>query len=651
MLWKLFLFSGMKFGNRFLFQSSPYYKPPGFITVFPVQLTIMPLRSSRRDFLKSFSLQKTSPPPSIAVTAAETITADDPLFKKYARKKPGRGGAATEAAELRVGNVTSGLALYSGTFGDWEKKHLVNRLTPGFRFSDLALLSGLSVSQAVDLLIPLQANMPSVSPPINNYQNSQADAAGVGYGQSWANSALQWNTPNHPETGYARIYGSLKNWQAGAYIKSNTSIAEKMVMFWYHFIPVQLYQLEQQSDVGINAGRIMYNYMMLLRNNSVGNFKTLIKKICTDPAMMNYLSNQYNTAAEPNENFARELLELFTLGKGPESQYTESDVAEAAKVLTGWYTQNIEQLNTVTNFIPDRHSQENKTFSAFFNNTVINYRAGADGALELDDLLNMIFSKQQVVAKYICRRLYRFFVYYDIDTNIETNVITPLAQTFINSNWEIRPVLQQLFKSQHFYDAANRGVIIKSPLDLFVGFYRVFNMNINPADSGNYEALYNAYGVPVYYSEITDQHLMNPPTVSGWRAYYQEPAFHQAWITSDSVQRRYSYIEGLLWGYFYEIEWRVDHIAWARQSSAPGNPDTLVADTIKFLLPVDLSAAKKNEIKTQTLLSGQQTNNYWSSLWIQYNNNPSDQGLKDQVEYRLRNLYFTIVRLAEFQLA
>jgi hypothetical protein len=119
----------------------------------------MPLKSSRRDFLKSFALQKTSPPPSIANTEAETITADDPLFKKYSRKKTGRGGAAAEAAELRVGNVTSGLALYNGTFGDWEKKHLVNRLTPGFRFSDLALLNGLSVSQAVDLLVPLQANM------------------------------------------------------------------------------------------------------------------------------------------------------------------------------------------------------------------------------------------------------------------------------------------------------------------------------------------------------------------------------------------------------------------------------------------------------------------------------------------------------------
>lgn len=613
----------------------------------------MTVKNSRRNFFKRFAVNAAAPQIPFTNSPEEVITDDDPLFKKFSRKKGGRAGvtAAGNGTALRVGNVTTGVTPYTGIFGDWEKKHLINRLTAGFRRNDLNLLNGLSVSQAVNFLIPAQANIPVLAPPINNYQGSQPDAAGVAYGQTWVNSALQWNISNHPETGYARIYGSLKNWQAGAYIKSNTSITEKMVLFWYHFIPVQLFQLEQQSEAGINAGRIMYNYLNLLRNNCLGNFKTMIRQVCTDPAMMNYLSNQNNTAAEPNENFARELLELFTLGKGPESQYTESDVAEAAKVLTGWLTVNFEQLNTVTNFVPERHSQENKTFSSFFNNTVINYRPGANGALELDDLINMIFSKQQVVAKYICRRLYRFFVYYDIDANIETNVIAPLAQTFINSNWEIRPVLLQLFKSQHFFDPANRGVMIKSPLDLFVGFYRVFNMNISPADGANYQALYAAYGVPVYYSEITGQHLMNPPTVAGWRPYYQQPAFHQAWITSDSVQRRYNYLEGLLWGYFYEIDWRVDLVAWARQSSAPGNPNTLVADTIKFLLPVDLSADKKSQIKTQTLLSGQQSDVYWTSVWNQYNSNPNDQGLYDQVTYRLRNLYFTIVRLAEFQLA
>jgi uncharacterized protein (DUF1800 family) len=604
----------------------------------------MPPKTTRRNFFKRFSrkhLPDNPLPP----------TPNDPLFKKYSRKTPGRGNSGANPVDIRVNPVTSGLGLYTGTFGDWEKKHLINRLSFGFRKSDLTLINNMNVSQVVDIMVPTQSSIPTLSPPINNYQNTQADASGVAYGQTWINSALQWNVPQHPETGYARIYNSLKNWQIGVYIKSDTSITEKMVLFWYHFIPVQLFQLEQQSEAGINAGRIMYNYMTLLRSFCLGNFKTMIRQICTDPAMMNYLSNQDNTGTEPNENFARELLELFTLGKGPESQYTENDVAEAAKVLSGWKTENFEQLNTITNFFPDRHSQDNKTFSSFFNGRVINNRPGAAGAQELDELIDMIFSKQQVVAKYICRRLYRFFVYYDIDATIETNVIVPLAQTFINSNWEIRPVLLQLFKSQHFFDPANRGVIIKSPVDLNVGFYRVFNMNIAPTDPNNHEDQYNAYGTTQYYCESIEQHIMNPPTVSGWRPYYQEPTFHQSWITSDSIQRRYNYIEGLLWGYTYNIEWRVNLIQWANQSSQPGEPNVLVNDTIKFLLPVDLSQPKKNQIKTQTLLSGQADDYYWTNLWTQYTNNPTNQSYIDQVNNRLRNLYFTVVRLAEFQLA
>jgi len=609
------------------------------------KITDMQLKNYRRDFFKKISGKKTPQ------SKPSPLKEDDPLFKKYSRKRAGRAGGNRSGVALRVGPVTSGLAPYTGSFGDWEKKHLINRVTLGFRKNDLAVLNGLSVSQAVDLLIPSQSGIPALAPPINNYQNSQADATGVPYGQTWVNSALQWGISKHPETGFARIYGSIKNWQMGAFIKSNTSITEKMFLFWYHFIPVQLFLLEQQSEAGINAGRIMYNYLSLLRNNCLGNFKTMTRRMCTDPAMMNYLSNQNNTAAEPNENFARELFELFTLGKAPESQFTESDIAQAAKVLSGWRTENFDQLNTATNFFADRHSQDNKTFSAFFNNTVINNRTGANGALELDDLINMIFSKQQVVAKYICRRLYRFFVYYDIDATIEANVIAPMAQTFINSNWEIRPVLQQLFKSQHFFDAANRGVLIKSPLDLYVGFYRVFNMNISPANAGDYEALYGGYGTTTWQCDTTEQDILNPPTVSGWRPYYQEPSFHQSWISSDSMQRRYAYLEGLLWGYTYIIDWKVDLVAWARQSTAPGNPDTLVADTIKFLLPVDLSAEKKAQIKTQTLLSGQSTDGYWSGLWNEYSSNPGDTNLQSQVTYRLRNLYFTIVRLAEFQLA
>ena len=97
------------------------------------------------------------------------------------------------------------------------------------------------------------------------------------------------------------------------------------------------------------------------------------------------------------------------------------------------------------------------------------------------------------MSKYICRRLYRFFVYYDIDSNIETNVIEPLSQLFVSNNWNIKPVLEKLFKSEHFFDMANRGVYIKSPFDIILGGLRTFNVNCNVSDATNHEAQYEIW--------------------------------------------------------------------------------------------------------------------------------------------------------------
>jgi uncharacterized protein (DUF1800 family) len=273
----------------------------------------------------------------------------------------------------------------------------------------------------------------------------------------------------------------MRRWLFGLMLNSDQTIREKMVWFWYHFIPIDFDDIYQSSNSFIksNSARVFYSYFRLMRENALGNFKTLVRSISTEPGMMYYLNNQQNSATAPDENYARELMELFTLGKGADSQYTQGDVVEAAKVLTGWRVQNLNTANVSTNFVPAQHSNANKQFSAFFNNTVINYQAGANGANELDQLIDMIFSKSDVVSKYICRRLYRYFVYYDIDANIETNVITPLAQTFVSNNWDILPVLRQLLKSQHFYDMANRGVYIKTPFDLVVGSLKTFNIETN----------------------------------------------------------------------------------------------------------------------------------------------------------------------------
>ena len=186
--------------------------------------------------------------------------------------------------------------------------------------------------------------------------------------------------------------------------------------------------------------------------------------------MLRYLNGYVNTASAPDENYARELQELFTLGKGPAVQYTEADVRTAARVLTGW---RINTTNYTSYFDATRHDTAAKVFSSFYGGKTITGKTGAAGATETDELIDMIFLKDEV-SKFICRRLYRWFVYYKIDAAVELNIIEPLAKIFRDNNYEIKPVMRALLQSEHFYDVLNQGCLIKSPVDLIVGHLREF---------------------------------------------------------------------------------------------------------------------------------------------------------------------------------
>ena len=392
----------------------------------------------------------------------------------------------------------------------------------------------------------------------------------------------------------------------------------------------------------------------MFRDNCTGNFKTLIRNMATQPAMMFYLNNQANAATSPDENFAREVMELFTLGKDPLSQYTQADVVQAAKLLTGWRVQNLNTATPSTAFTLSLHDTSTKQFSSFFNNTAI----ASNGAAELDSFIDMIFSKTQVVSEYIVRRLYRFFVYYDIDATTETNIITPLAQTFVANNWNIMPVLNQLFKSQHFFDMANRGVFIKSPFDVIIGSLRTFNLNYNVADATNFDAQYSVWKYfNTSISLAMEQGMGRVPNVSGWPAFYQNPSFHEYWINSNTTQKRFSILNNIFNGFnlnynslITRIE--VDLIAWVQQfpNIIIENPDTLVNECIKYLLPIDLSTTVKSNLKIQSLLSGQITNYYWTDAWTNYINNPTNNTFKTTVKTRLKALLVAITQYAEYQL-
>ncbi len=587
---------------------------------------------------------------------------DDPLFDRYARKtlSPRVFHTTEIPAEFfrqgqidnRVGNVTSGLTPYTGSWTTWEKLHLLRRTGYNLKKSDVDSLNGLSVSQAVDMIMTIDPAAPA--PPVNWYNNVFADENNIPYGADWTTNFFPTGAVG--QTTNSNRQEAVRRWLFGLSATSNVTIKEKMTWFWYHFIPIDFGDITQSSNafINTNSARFLYQYFYRLRGAATGNFKTLIRNISTEPAMMFYLNNNKNTNTAPDENFARELMELFTIGKDETITYTQNDVLEAAKALTGWRVNGINTATANVSFDNSKHTQGNKTFSSFFNNQVI----PNTGATELDALINMIFSKSEVVSKYICRRLYRFFIYYDIDANIEANVITPLAQTLVASNWEILPVLKQLFKSEHFFDIANRGVVIKSPFDIAIGTLRSFDLNLVVSNPTNFEAQYKVWNY--FNSSICspmDQKMGSIPTVSGWAAYYQTPAFHEYWINSNTIQKRFKFLNDFTNGITLTYNGlstpvKADPIAFAQQFNNGDiqDPDLLVALCIQYLLPVNISAAQQLIIKNQTLLSGQTTNSYWTTAWNNYTGNPTNSSFKTIVTSRLKSLLVSILQLAEYQL-
>ncbi|MBK6343399.1 MAG: DUF1800 family protein [Flavobacteriales bacterium] len=233
--------------------------------------------------------------------------------------------------------------------------------------------------------------------------------------------------------------------------------------FWHNHLPTEF--------GAIFNPRLTYVYDQLLRTQCLGNFRTLIHDISIDGAMLVYLNGYLNTAAAPDENYARELMELFTLGEG--SGYTEEDVQAAARVLTGWTVRETDALGDIVlpyvAYRPSQHVTDDKQFSAFFNNTVIQGQTGqAGGETELNALLDMILAKEEV-SKFICREVYRFFVHGEIDASAETNVIEPLAEIFRDNAAapdQMRIVMQALLTSDHFFSANVQGLHDHEPRGL-----------------------------------------------------------------------------------------------------------------------------------------------------------------------------------------
>ncbi|MBK9336807.1 MAG: DUF1800 domain-containing protein [Lewinellaceae bacterium] len=537
--------------------------------------------------------------------------------------------AALEAqlARRTAAPPDSGLAPYSGPWTRAEVIHLLRRTLFGPTKTDVDYFLGKTMQQAVNEIL----NAPYTPPtgPVNDYNNQDFSDPAVPFGQSFLNATFEPTAePYRAE--------SVRAWWIRQMLGSGRSIREKMTLFWHNHIPVQFQEAL--------FGSMLYRYTQVLRNDALGNFKTLLRDITLDPAMLFYLNGYLNSKFAPDENYAREIQELFVIGKDLPDHFTEDDVKAAARLLTGWRTDGFS-----TFFFANEHDTDAKQFSAFYGNRLIPGRSGPNaGAAELDDFLDMLFDHPEA-ARYVCRKLYRFFVFHEISPQTEQNVIEPLAQIFRDNNYDILPVLDTLFKSEHFFDALNRGAVIKSPVDMTIGIFRLFGIPLPGAAD-----LFDNFAISFQIGQAMAamlQHVGDPPNVAGWQAYYQKPFLDKMWINTGTLPKRGQATDILVFAGIFGFNNRaaIDPLAWAAGLSNPSDVNALIDESLELLFGLPISPAVKSTLKP-ILLSNLPDEYYWTVGWNLWQADPANETLAGAIRVRLQAYLYRVLQMEEFQL-
>ena len=289
----------------------------------------------------------------------------------------------------------------------------------------------------------------------------------------------------------------LKTWWFDKMLNTNDPFLEKMVLFWHNHFTSSLQKVRQPKP--------MYDQNQLFRKYALGNFRKFLHAILRDPAMLIYLDNRGNKQAHPNENLARELLELFTMGEG---HYSEKDIKELARGLTGYgLNKNFE-----FKFQKKQHDFGEKSF------------LGQQGKFNADDMIEIILSKEET-SLYIVTKLYKEFVSYTPNAQ----EIQRLAKLFRENNYELKPLMLAILTSDDFTDQINTANMIKSPVELVVGSLRSLGEK-------NFDA---ALGLK--YMSRLGQNLLNPPNVKGWSG-------GKTWIDANTLLIRKEFLYKLTRG-------------------------------------------------------------------------------------------------------
>lgn len=503
----------------------------------------------------------------------------------------------------------------------------------------------LGIKGTIDQLF---APLPMPSPPLKSIPDgtgsNQLDDPSAVYGTTWVNAAPfpNVNPPMYRNRILRSRSKSLYSWTVLQMHYTEISIREKLALFWHNHFVI--------GDVTIPHREFLYYNR--LRSFSTGNFKELTKEITIDSGMLLYLSGAENTNVAPNENYSRELLELFTIGKGKlagpgdYTNYTEADVVAMAKVLTGWQVPPISNANAlIGQFTANRHTLGNKQLSSRFNNSVIS----ENGKQEYRDLIDVIF-KQSECSRFIMRKLYRWFVHYDITAEIEKNVIEPLATILRNNDYEIAPALKVLLKSEHFYEST--ACMIKSPIDLMMSVSR--GLGITPPKGEVEDEYDHAYHHYIMSADL-EQALFFHPNVAGWKAYYQEPQFDKLWINNLLLPKRHEFcrlmVEGGRFSYNdvnYTVTTLVPVLDIVKRITDANDPNILINSLAELMFNYPITANQLTGLK-DVLIPGL-PDFEWTIEYLEYLADSSNKALADSVEKKLRSLFSVMVRMSEFQI-
>lgn len=528
--------------------------------------------------------------------------------------------------------------------------HLLRRATFGPTPAEIRDFTGLTAQEAVARLI---GNSHFAVPPPVDLNETKATS-----GQPFM--ALPFDPDRNYELGQCVRY-----WWLALMTASGTApgLLEKLSLFWQnHFVVTRTV---------VGDYRFIYQYIQFIRANALGNFQALVIGMTKEPAMLAYLNGDQNQVGKPNENYARELQELFTVGAVDSDgamNYTEDDVKAAARVLTGWGHTNQNAIGSTsisTTFTSSLHDAANKSFSAHYNNTVIQGRAesasngDSAGDAELNDLVAMLLQHPQC-PRFICRKLYRWYVNPIVTPAIETNVIGPLADFFASpaNNFAIQPVVEKLLTSQVFFDTVNIGTFVKSPAELILGSMRFFSQPV--PDMVTDSVAFRKYFEFVFY-QMNDMQmgLIDQPAVLGYDAYYQT-GLTRLWINTTTIGLRGNLTDAYIWRWL-EIKpgytLGIDLLAWMRASQPNfsdviGTPAITCVDVLarlqENLFAVELSPAQTDFLIDTILMQGVPRTD-WLYEWNAYRRQPTDSVSQFGVLWRLRNLMRYMLRMAEYQ--